>query len=80
MDVSTKELRIQPGRIIEHVARGQEVTITYRGKAMAKIVPLAPAQVTPEHTDSGVFGMWAADTKALPVEETVRNLRQGRVF
>ena len=40
MEVSTKELRIQPGKIIDHVVNGQEVTVTFRGKALAKIVPL----------------------------------------
>ena len=40
MEVSTKELRIQPGKIIDQVVNGQEITVTYRGKALAKIIPL----------------------------------------
>ena len=44
MKVTTKELRIQPGKIIDHVVGGQEVTITFRGKELAKIVPLEKKQ------------------------------------
>ena len=33
MEVSTKELRIQPGKIIDQVVNGEEVTVTFRGKA-----------------------------------------------
>jgi prevent-host-death family protein len=40
MEVTTKQLRIQPGRIIAQVSDGQEIIITYRGKACAKIVPI----------------------------------------
>ena len=35
MKITTKELRIQPGKIIDHVAKGHEVIITYHGKALA---------------------------------------------
>ena len=40
MEISVKQLRIEPGRIISHAANGQEITVTYRGKPRAKIVPL----------------------------------------
>ena len=41
MEVTTKQLRIEPGRIISRAAGGQEITVTYRGKPCAKIIPLA---------------------------------------
>jgi len=40
MEITTKELRIQPGKIIDQVVNGQEVTVTYRGEALVKIVSL----------------------------------------
>lgn len=79
MKVTTKELRIQPGRIIDHVAKGQEVTITYRGKALAKIVPLHKDSTLPQHQES-IFGLWKDHPSNKSVEEQVRDLRKGRVF
>jgi antitoxin (DNA-binding transcriptional repressor) of toxin-antitoxin stability system len=37
MEITTKQLRIQSGRIISQVNNGQEIIITYRGKACAKL-------------------------------------------
>lgn len=34
MEVTTKELRVYPGRILEQVLNGYEVTITFRGKRL----------------------------------------------
>jgi len=79
MKVTTKELRIQPGRIIDHVVKGQEVTITYRGKALAKIVPLHKDSSLPQNKDT-IFGLWKDHPSDKSVEEQVRDLRKGRVF
>lgn len=38
MRASAKELRSKSNKILEAVARGEEVVITYRGKARARIV------------------------------------------
>ncbi|ENV79599.1 type II toxin-antitoxin system prevent-host-death family antitoxin [Acinetobacter ursingii] len=75
MQVSTKELRIQSGKIIQQVQHGQEVTVTYRGKALAKIIPIQQ-----QKQDEDIFGMWQQDQHALTVDETVRAMRQGRRF
>ncbi len=79
MKVTTKELRIQPGRIIDHVVKGQEVIITYRGKALAKIVPLHKDSSLPQNQDT-IFGLWKDHPSDMSVEEQVRDLRKGRVF
>ncbi len=79
MKVTTKELRIQPGRIIGHVAKGQEVTITYRGKALAKIVPLHKDSTLPQNEET-IFGLWKDHPFKKSVEEEIRNLRKGREF
>ncbi|MCB1673476.1 MAG: type II toxin-antitoxin system prevent-host-death family antitoxin [Pseudomonadales bacterium] len=75
MQVSTKELRIQSGKIIHQVQHGQEVIVTYRGKALAKIIPISQA-----NSEGDIFAMWEDDKHALSVEDTVRAMRQGRQF
>ncbi len=78
MEVSTKELRIQPGKIIEQVSIGQEITITYRGKPLARIVPFESAATADD--DSTIFGMWNDRVDSQSVEDLVRDLRRGRRF
>ena len=79
MKVTTKELRIQPGKIIDHVVGGQEVTITFRGKELAKIVPLEKRRKMVENEES-IFGMWKEHKEDKSVEDVVRGLRKGRTF
>ncbi len=78
MEVTTKELRIQPGKIIDQVSVGQEITITYRGKPLAKIVPFKSTVIN--NDDTTIFGMWKNNNDSQTVEEQVRNLRKGRQF
>ena len=79
MKVTTKELRIQPGKIIGHVAKGQEITITYRGKPLAKIIPLNKEEKISQQ-DGTIFGMWKDHPLETTVEAQVRELRKGRTF
>ncbi|TVQ19108.1 MAG: type II toxin-antitoxin system prevent-host-death family antitoxin [Spirochaetaceae bacterium] len=78
MEVSTKELRIRPGKIIEQVAMGHEVTVTYRGKPLARIVPYD--SIPSEASGESLFGMWKDRSEDLTVDEEVRELRRGRPF
>lgn len=78
MKVTTKELRIQPGKIIEQVSVGQEITVTYRGKPLAKIVPFKSSISSKE--DSIIFGMWKNRNESESVEDHVRRLRKRRTF
>jgi prevent-host-death family protein len=80
MEISTKELRIQPGKILDQVAHGEEITVTYRGKALARIVPIASAQPNQNSSEVGIFGMWKDEPRQLTVDETVRAMRRGRQF
>ena len=80
MEVSTKELRIQPGKILEQVAQGVEVTVTFRGRALARIVPFSAGTTPKDETDEGVFGMWGNRPDESSVDSTVRKLREGRKF
>ena len=78
MEITTKELRVHPGRILDQVMNGDEVTVTYRGKRLARIVPFE--QESPSESEDEIFGMWADHDNSSSVEETVRQLRQGRPF
>ena len=81
MEVSTKQLRMGSGRIISQVHNGQTVTITYRGKPMAKIVPLAPRHENNSlDTQGELFGLWKDRDDMKDVEGYIRNARKGRSF
>jgi prevent-host-death family protein len=78
MEVTTKELRIHPGKILDQVLNGDDITVTYRGKRIARIVPIEEEK-TGEPIDS-IFGMWADHEEDVSVAASVRRLRQGRKF
>jgi prevent-host-death family protein len=80
MEITTKELRIQPGKIIDQVAHGQEMTVTYRGRALARIVPIDKKVKGKEEAGNSIFGMWNARSREEPVETLVRGIRKGRRF
>jgi prevent-host-death family protein len=79
VEVTTKELRIQPGRIIDQVVHGEEVMVTFRGKAVARIVPVGGGRSKSEEQEQ-IFGMWESHSNDSSVEEMIRDLRKGRSF
>ena len=94
MTISTKQLRMEPGRIISMVKNGHDITITYRGKSSAKLVPIAknePKNKEEIDAENELFGLWKdrqgtpaePDGRRFPsgtenVEQYVRELRKGR--
>jgi prevent-host-death family protein len=79
MEVTTKQLRIRPGRIISQVNSGQEITITYRGKALAKIVPIKTEDSKQDiNSENELFGIWENRDDIQNVEQYVRSIRKGR--
>ena len=79
MEISTKELRANPGRTMRRVSAGREIVVTYRGKAVAKIVPLDSAEGSDVEEADELFGMWA-DAEIDDVDAQVREMRRGRTF
>ncbi|MFO7706804.1 MAG: type II toxin-antitoxin system prevent-host-death family antitoxin [Desulfobacterales bacterium] len=77
MRASAKEMRIKSREILEAVARGEEVVITYRGKARAKIIRYKKNLGLRNETHS-LFGIWEDNTRVGDVERYVRDLRRGR--
>lgn len=82
MEVSAKDLRKQPGKILKRVTSGQEVVVTYRGKKLARFVKLTDLRAEEIISDGKdeIFGLWKSHTNTLTVDEQVRNLREQRIF
>jgi prevent-host-death family protein len=80
MKITTKELRIQPGRIIDQVVNGQDIIVTFRGKALARIIPIAEKTTVQDQEEISIFGMWKERSNENSVEATVREIRKGRQF
>ncbi|MDR2132742.1 MAG: hypothetical protein LBP30_05275 [Clostridiales Family XIII bacterium] len=79
MEITTKQLRMQPGKILSQVNSGWEITITYRGKVCAKIIPVHTKQtVNLGDPDNELFGMWKDRKDMEDVEQYIRNIRKGR--
>ena len=77
MRASAKELRSKSHKLLEAVSRGEEVVITYRGKARARITRYKNAQDTRVEKHA-LFGMWADNSQVADVDRYVRDLRKGR--
>lgn len=77
MQATAKDLRFHSAELLNTVKRGEEVIITYHGKACAKLVPIEDEQ---EKTDSAeqLFGIWKNNDETTEVDAYVRNLRKGR--
>ena len=79
MEITTKQLRMQPGRIVSRAANGQEITVTYRGKPRAKIVPVTGGKKpVPEIPGNELFGIWKDRKDTENPGQFVRNIRKGR--
>ena len=79
MEITAKQLRIEPGRIISQVNNGQEITITYRGKPRAKIVPLVNKKaISIDGQNDELFGIWKKRKDTENVDEYIRTMRKGR--
>ncbi len=75
MQLSFVDLRHKTQDIQAALDRSEEITLTYRGKAKAKIVPIR-TKSKKKIEDHPAFGMWKDDPR--PVEEIVRHLRRNR--
>ncbi len=78
MEATAKELRFNTSAVFERLAMGEEITVTYRGQARAKLVPITESARKIKKTPNKLFGMWA--DKDGNVDEYLRTLRKGRSF
>jgi prevent-host-death family protein len=75
MLVTAKDLRFNISMLFKVLSKGEDITITYRGKPKAKLISYDENN---EEKDSTIFGMWS--DKNLEVDDFVRDLRRGRSF
>jgi len=79
MEITTKQLRIHPGKIISQVNKGLDIIITYRGKPSAKIVPLEKKEsANSNKAEDLLFGIWQDRKDLNDVDQYIRNMRKGR--
>jgi len=75
VQATAKDLRFHTRELMNSVARGEEVIITFHGKPRAKLVPCMDPK---EREDTELFGMWKDNDIAADVNAYVRDLRTGR--
>ena len=75
MLATAKDLRFNISMLFKVLSKGEDITITYRGKPKAKLISYDESN---QEKDSSIFGMWS--DKNLEVDGFVRNLRRGRNF
>ena len=76
MIVSAKDLRFKISMLFDVLTKGEDITITYRGKPKAKLVSFdEPGNET---KSDALFGIWKERDEN--VNEMVRSMRQGRNF
>ena len=75
MEVTAKDLRFKINMLFDVLNKGEDITITQRGKAKAKLIS---TQKNIEKKDDSLFGIWK--DKEDNVDDIVRNMRKGRDF
>ena len=76
MKLSAKDLRTRTKELLEAVERGEQVIITYRGKARAKVVAIDSE--SPALPEKELFGIWSDYEDAQDVKRYADKLREGR--
>ncbi|MCG3196257.1 MAG: type II toxin-antitoxin system prevent-host-death family antitoxin [Candidatus Omnitrophica bacterium] len=77
MKASFLDLRRNPGKILDAINREETVTLSRRGKTMARIVPIQGERTAPVETHPA-FGMWRDRTDLESPAQLVRRFRKGR--
>ena len=77
MKATVLDMRRNPKKILDAIARNETVTLTHRGKPLARIEPIENAQKC-RAADHPAFGMWADRADMSEPSGYVRELRRGR--
>ena len=83
MNATIVDLRYRMKDVLRAIDRGETVTVLYRGKEKAKLMPIAPAsgagdKGAPKTKDQPLFGLWKERVDLTDPASYVRNLRQPR--
>ncbi|MBI1820116.1 MAG: type II toxin-antitoxin system prevent-host-death family antitoxin [Nitrospirae bacterium] len=74
---TAKDLRQKTAAVLEEIRKGQKVTITYRGKSIAILSPVATEEKKKKIDPVG-FGMWQSRKDLKDVEKWLKNIRKSR--
>jgi antitoxin (DNA-binding transcriptional repressor) of toxin-antitoxin stability system len=83
MNASIVDLRYRMKDVLRAIDRGESVTILYRGKEKATLVPVVPAsdgskRGLPRTKDQPLFGLWSDRDDLTDPGSWLRELRQPR--
>lgn len=77
MKATVLDMRRHPKKILDAIARNETVTLSHRGKPVARIEAIEAAE-RPSAAEHPAFGLWADRTDMADPTEYVRQLRRGR--
>jgi len=77
MKATILDMRRNPKKILDAIARNEVVTLTRRGKAVARIEPIGGGK-RPSAAEHEAFGLWADRDDMANPSVYVREMRQGR--
>jgi antitoxin (DNA-binding transcriptional repressor) of toxin-antitoxin stability system len=85
MNATIVDLRYRMKDVLRAIDRGEAVTVLYRGKAKATLVPIPPPAGTsdqrkPKTRDQPLFGMWHDRDDLKDPASYLRDLRQPRAI
>jgi prevent-host-death family protein len=78
MKASVRDLRYRTKDVLKAVDRGEVVTVLYRGKERARLIPLSADGQAESVIPGKAFGMWKDRRDLRDVSAYVRKLRVGR--
>jgi len=78
MEASILDLRYRMKDVLNAIDRGEEVTVLYRGKPRARLLPVAEKAPRRSVKDHPACGMWADREDMKDVAAYVRKIRQPR--
>lgn len=77
MKATTLDMRRNPKRILDAVARKESVTLSHRGKPVARIEPVEDSERA-RVAEHAAFGLWADRPDMADPSAYVREQRKGR--
>ena len=85
MNATIVDLRYRMKDVLRAIDRGEAVTVLYRGKAKATLVPIPPPPGTsdqrkPKTADQPLFGLWHDRDDLKDPASYLRHLRQPRAI
>ena len=85
MNATIVDLRYRMKDVLRAIDRGETVTVLYRGKAKARLMPISsPLSIsdkgTPKTADQPLFGLWKDRDDLTDPAYWLRSLRQPRAI